>query len=211
MPRLLDKYAPGHSFVDIGCMWNVNGGIAFEAEARGARPVTGLDVDPPTAECRAEYQRRDSSVRFLVGDLHDPAVLSDVGPHDVVWCAGVLYHTPSPLLTLERLRSITRKYLIIAAMTIPEVPGIPHACIFYPKLRDRSRLAVAASAPGVACGLTTKFDPALDYSNWWWGISRSALRAMLEVSGFEIVDEGGHGNTFHTYAVCKAVSGAWFS
>ena len=34
MPRLLDKYAPGHSFVDIGCMWNVNGGIAFEAEAR---------------------------------------------------------------------------------------------------------------------------------------------------------------------------------
>jgi len=30
IPDWLDKYAPGHSFVDVGCMWKINGEIAFE-------------------------------------------------------------------------------------------------------------------------------------------------------------------------------------
>ncbi len=211
IPDWLDKYAPGRSFVDVGCMWKINGEIAFEAEARGAKPVTGLDVVPPTDECMAAYSRRNSEARFLVGDLHDPTVLNEVGVHDVVWCGGVLYHVPNPLLALQRLRSITRQYLILATMTIPEVPGFPQSCIFYPRLSDPARLALAAPISGVADGLTTRFDPALDYSNWWWGISRSALRSMLDASGFKVVEEGGRGNIFHTSLVCEATDGAWWS
>lgn len=211
IPDWLDKYAPGHSFVDVGCMWKINGEIAFEAERRGAGPVTGLDVVPPTPECAAEFRRRDSAVRFLVGDLHDLNVLAEVGEHDVVWCGGVLYHAPDPLLTLQRLRSITRKYLILAIMTIPEIPGFPQACMFYPRLSDRARLALAAPIPGTADGLTTRFDPSLDYSNWWWGMSRSALGSMLEASGFKVVEEGGRGNSFHTSVICEATGGDWWS
>src|SRR3954470_7432267 len=93
------RHAAGKSFADVGCMWKVNGRIAFVAEEAGATSVTGLDVMAPTPEYEAEYERRGSGVRFVQGDLHDPALVDQVGPHDVVWCSGVLYHSPNPMLT----------------------------------------------------------------------------------------------------------------
>src|SRR5215212_3277433 len=97
------RHAAGRSFADVGCMWKVNGRIAFVAEEAGATNVTGVDVMAPTPEYEAEHERRGSGVRFVQGDLHDPALVDQVGRHDVVWCSGVLYHSPNPMLTLQRL------------------------------------------------------------------------------------------------------------
>lgn len=182
----LDDNVRGRSFLDVGTMWGDQWG-AFDAEERGADPVTALDITPPTDECRAEQERRGSSVRFVTGDIHDPAALEEVGAHDVVLCSGVLYHCPSPLLTLERLRSITREHLLLSTVTIEEVPGFPQACIFYPGLTDDQRLALADPIGGLAEGLHTPYDPASGYGNWWWGISRSALRGMLLSTGWDVV------------------------
>ncbi|HEX2086030.1 MAG TPA: class I SAM-dependent methyltransferase, partial [Solirubrobacteraceae bacterium] len=107
--QLVARHAPGASFADVGCMWKVHGAIAFAAERAGATRVTAVDVMPPTPQF--EERRRRSNVRFVQGDLHDPATMEEVGEHDVVWCAGVLYHAPHPLLTLERLRAITTRTL----------------------------------------------------------------------------------------------------
>jgi hypothetical protein len=183
----MDENARGRSFVDIGTMWGSQWG-AFDAEDRGASRVSALDVTPPTEACLAEQERRGTHVRFVTGDLHDTDVLRELGAHDVVLCSGVLYHSPNPCLTLERLRSITGQYLLLATQATQEVPGIPNACIFYPGLTDEQRLAFAAPIGGVADGLTTPFDAALDYSNWWWGISRSALHGMLESVGWEVLE-----------------------
>jgi hypothetical protein len=201
---LVERYAPGRTFADIGCMWRVNGELAFLAEAAGATAVTGLDVMEPTPEYLAEHQRRGSSVRFVHGDIHDPAAAEEVGPHDVVWCGGVLYHAPNPLLTLQRLRGITRELLLLATETIPEVPGLAQACVFFPGLPDPDRRAQASARPGsTAEGLTTRFDPAQSYGAWWWGISRSALRGMLLASGFELVEQFGDG--LHATVVARPV------
>lgn len=205
--ELIERYAPGRTFADIGCMWRVNGQLALHAEAIGATSVTGLDLMSPTAEYLAEHERRSSSMRFVQGDIHDPAVAAEVGPHDVVWCSGVLYHAPNPLLTLERLRAITREVLVLATETIPEVPGLAQACVFFPGLSDPDRLAQASARPGaVAVGLSTRFDPSQSYGAWWWGISRSALRGMLIASGFELVEQ--YGNGLHATLVAKPVFAA---
>ena len=66
-----------------------------------AATVTGVDVMAPTAPFSAELERRGSKVRFVQGDLHEPAIVERIGRHDVVWCSGVLYHAPHPLLTLS--------------------------------------------------------------------------------------------------------------
>ncbi len=58
-------------------------------------------------------------MRFVRGDLHDPATVAEVGPHEVVWCSGVLYHAPNPVLTLQRLRELTTELLILQTMTLP--------------------------------------------------------------------------------------------
>jgi 2-polyprenyl-3-methyl-5-hydroxy-6-metoxy-1,4-benzoquinol methylase len=192
--ELVRRLAPGGTFADIGCMWSVDGEIAFLAEEAGATGVTGLDLMPASARFRAEHARRGSVVRFVQGDLHDESAMGEVGVHDVVWCSGVLYHAPHPVLTLGRLRSITGSRLILSTETIPEVPGIAQACVFLPALPDADRRAHASARPGLdAAGLTRPFDASEAYGTWWWGLSRSAVRGMLTATGFEVLEEHGDG------------------
>jgi hypothetical protein len=180
---LIRRFAPGATFADVGAMWGIDGAMAFAAEAAGARSVTAVDVMAATPAFEAERQRRDSAVRFVHGDLHDPATVAEIGVHDVVWCSGLLYHAPHPVLTLARLRELTARTLLLATESLPELPGLRGACVFYPAA-DRA----VFGGPG-RIGLDGPFDPTAEYANWWWGITPSALRAMLAVAGFQIVEE----------------------
>jgi hypothetical protein len=141
----------------------------------------------------------------VTGDLHDIDVLRHVGVHDIVLCSGVLYHCPNPCLTLERLRSITGSYLLLGTLALQEVPGIPQACVFYPALADPQRQAFAAAVYGAADGLTTPFDASLEYGNFWWGISRSALRAMLKATGWEVLEQKAYQSNlgYHVFIIAR--------
>ena len=198
---LVRRYAPGRSFLDVGCMWNVHGGIAFLAEEAGASGVTGIDVMAATPEFEAEHARRGSRVRFVRGDVHDPAIVAEAGRHDVVWCYGVLYHVPDPVLTLRRLRELTGETLLLSTETLPEVPGLPGACVLYPALGAAGRADYSEVRPGERLGVTTPFEPEAGYANWWWGITPSALRGMLAVAGLELLELSD--GPFHRTAICR--------
>jgi len=186
--ELIARHAGGHSFVDVGCMWKVDGALCFVAEDAGASAVTGVDVMAPSPQFLAELRRRDSKVRFVEGDLHEPATAGEVGAHDVVWCSGVLYHAPHPLLTLQRLRALTGETLLLATETIPETPGRPNTCVIAPGRGDHPN----AEPPR---------GPDEGYGPWYWGISPSALRTMLSLAGFEVVEE--HLLPFHATVVAR--------
>ena len=191
--ELLRAHAGGRSLADIGAMWQMHGRMAFVAEEAGATAVTAVDAMDPTTEYRREHERRGSSVRFVQGDLHDPLTVEEVGTHDFLWCSGVIYHSPNPYLLLEHLRRLTGELIYLGTEIVPEVPGFDQACIFYPGLRQQSRRAYgSAHGPGHdAMGVNSPFDPApgLGYANYWWGITPSALRAMMRTARFEIVEE----------------------
>jgi hypothetical protein len=179
--QLVARFAPGKSFLDVGALWSVHGAIAFAARDAGATRVTALDVMAPTPE----FLARQGDVRFVEGDVHDPATVAQVGAHDTVWCSGVLYHAPNPLLTLERLRALTGETLILATETI----------------RGRGRRCVFAPDPGAHPAHTEPFDPARGYANWFWGLSRGAVRAMLAATGFRVAEE--HATRHHTTFVAN--------
>jgi hypothetical protein len=199
---LVRELAPGRSWLDVGCMWSVHGRICFVAEEAGATAVTGVDLMGETPEFRAEHVRRGSAVRFVQGDLHDPATLERAGLHDVVWCSGVLYHAPNPIETLERLRAVTGSTLILSTEALPELPWARGAAILYPALDDADRRAYAAVPGGRALGVTTPYDPAQSYGNWFWGITPSALRGMLRVAGFAVEREL-RAHPFHVTVVAR--------
>lgn len=214
--ELIKRHAPGRSFADIGAMWGIDGELSFLAEQSGATAVTAVDMMPATEAYQAKHAARGSRVRFVNGDLHDPAVLDEVGEHDVVLCAGVLYHAPNPLETLGCLRKITGQTLLLMTAAIPEVPGIEQACVFYPGLSEQAREAYVPASPGPRLAITHPFvgegseDAQLGggksgtYDNWWWGITPSALGGMLEATGFEVVEMGGE--PFHARAVARTTS-----
>ncbi|MGI8624371.1 MAG: class I SAM-dependent methyltransferase [Solirubrobacteraceae bacterium] len=186
------EHAGGRSFVDVGGMLFLIGGRAFTAEEAGATDVTLLDAADEWDVWAQERERRGSSVRFVQGDVHDPVTLERVGVHDIVWCTGVLYHSPDPVLMLNRLRQITREYLFLGSHSIPELPGVEHGCVFYPYLDDDSRAAYRRPHWGDttdAWGIGQPFveTPMLGHGNFWWGFSPSALVAMLRTARFEVV------------------------
>ena len=185
---LIARHVAGRSFVDVGCMWSVHGALCFAAEDAGAAAVTGVDVMGPTERFSAELALRDSRVRFVQGDLHEPATVAETGRHDVVWCSGVLYHAPHPLLTLERLRELTSGTLLLATETVAETPGRRDTCVIAPT-PDEHPNAEPADRPGAG------------YGPWYWGISPSALRTMLKLTGFAVVEE--HRTPFHVTVVAR--------
>ncbi|HEX4365163.1 MAG TPA: methyltransferase domain-containing protein [Solirubrobacteraceae bacterium] len=186
--ELIARHVAGRSFVDVGCMWTVHGALCFAAEDAGASSVTGVDVMAPTERFEAERARRGSRMRFVGGDLHEPATIAEIGAQDVVWCSGVLYHAPHPLLTLERLREITGHTLLLATETVADTPGRRNTCVIAPG-RDEHPNSEPATGPGQG------FGP------WYWGISPSALRTMLQLTGFQVVEE--HRTPFHVTVVAR--------
>ena len=186
--ELIARHVSGRSFVDVGCMWTIDGALCFAAEDAGAASVTGVDVMAASERFESERRRRDSKVRFVRGDLHDPATVAEIGRHDVVWCSGVLYHAPHPLLTLERLRELTGQTLLLATETVAETPGRRNTCIIAPGTDEHPNAEPPAG-------------PNAGYGPWYWGISPSALRSMLMLSGFAVVEE--FRTPFHVTVVAR--------
>ena len=185
--QLIVKYARGHSLIDVGCLWRVNGDYAFLAADSGATSVTGLDIEPATPEFLARNAARSNPITFVQGDLNDPMTMTRTGMFDVVFCSGVLYHVPNPVLTLEQLRRLCRERLILTTASMPERRP-PNLALLLPGMDDASREALRFATPrgNRKVGLDTRFDPKAGYGNWVWLPTPSCVRAMVTLAGFSI-------------------------
>lgn len=106
----------GLSVLDIGA-WD--GFYSFEAERRGAARVLATDHfcwSGPGWGSKAGFELARRALGSRVEDLDiDVLDLSPerVGTFDVVLFLGVLYHMRHPLLALERVASVTGRYLVL--------------------------------------------------------------------------------------------------
>ena len=139
------EHAPGRTFADVGGLYGVDGDVAFRAAEAGATAATVFDGGDPTPGFLARRERSGLDVRLVQGDVEDPVAMAQLGPHDVVWCSGVIYHTPNPVAQLMALRSVTRELLHLGSHTMPEVPGVRNASVYLPHLPDESRRAHASA------------------------------------------------------------------
>jgi len=205
LPNFIRAHAPGRSFVDIGCMWGVNGEYAFIAEEAGATRVKGVDVFGPTPEFEAKWQARNSKVEFILGDAGHPATIARVGVVDVVFCAGVLYHHPSPFDLLVALRRMCGQTLILRTSTIPEVNGLPNAAVYFPMLKPQDRQLWNLKSLGLMhqVGITNGVEPREGYGNWFWGLTPSCLVSLLETAGFKVLERATE--PFAQTVICEAV------
>ena len=174
----------GRTVADIGCMWKISGGHAFLAESLGATRVVAVDTWK-SPDFDDAHGSRSSAVEFVEADATEPGALAKlVGPVDVVWCFGVLYHVPDPLELLRNLRGICRQQLVLETTTIPEVPGVAQAACFFPYLPARSQLTWRddRNAPGLQ--IAKDYDATAGYDNNFWSLTPSAVVAALRVAGF---------------------------
>lgn len=206
LPQYIRRHAPGKSFADIGCMWGVNGEYAFVAEEAGATRVIGVDVFGPTPEFEEKRRTRNSRVEFILGDISNPETIRRIGEVDVVFCAGVLYHHPSPFDLLVALRRICRETLILRTSTIPEIRGLPNAAVYFPMLDTRGRELWNLKSLGLLhqAGISNEFQPQEGYGNWFWGLTPSCLESLLKTAGFRV--DWRATEAFAQNVICTAVA-----
>jgi len=210
MVSAIQAHAPGRSFLDVGCMWGVHGRYTFLAEEAGSSRAMGLDVMGPTPECLAEIERRGSTAEFFTGDVTDADVQDKIGLVDVVFCSGVLYHHPSPWDLLLSLRRMTGSVLVLGTQTIPEVPGLPGAAVYWPSLDDEQRRLwqLQPLGAGQQLAISTPYQAESGYGNWFWGMSPSCVRGLLHNAGFEVIEEAALYAFGHQFT-CRPFTPAW--
>ncbi|HAP75808.1 MAG TPA: hypothetical protein DCR14_06960 [Acidimicrobiaceae bacterium] len=125
----------GLSVLDVGAY---DGHYSFEAARRGATDVLATDHwtwtwPGETARSNFEFVRDhlDVTVRDQFIRVEDISPEAIGGQFDVVLFLGVLYHAPDPLGYLQRVRSVTRKYVLIE--TVVDLLDVPRpAMAYYP-------------------------------------------------------------------------------
>jgi hypothetical protein len=163
--QLLSLHLPdltGKSVLDVGAPDSY---FSFAAERFGASRVLAVDTGAwrdPAGRDRFERTRRSlcSGVECLEVDAEEISPRT-VGQFDVVLFVGALEHTRRPLMTLERLASVTRELLVVETLVDMTFLRAP-AAAFYPTgtLGDHTS---------------------------WWGPNRAAVVGMLHEVGFERV------------------------
>jgi hypothetical protein len=191
--QLVRSLAPGKSFLDLGGMFGIDGELGFIAEEAGATRVTLFDAMDPSDAFAEAHERTGSRLEFVQGDFHDPDVVDFLGQFDVVWCTGVIYHSPNPMQQILFMRQLTTERLVLGTHVIPEVPGIEQMCMLYPGVKEETQETFTRvfGGPERLPGMASAFDtePLMAYVNMWWGFSPSAVRSMLHYSGFSIDEE----------------------
>lgn len=215
--RIIADHVRDLNFVDIGALWGVANEKVSVATRAGARSAAIIDVTPP-GDSAWVRTREHCAARGVSGyaeysrDLNDPSIHETVGTFDFAYCSGVLYHTPSIFYTLQRLLSLTKKYLMVGSMVVPETieneQGALHlsggGMLFVPGLTGTARAVVAAYfakmqvqvmhiTPGIPLSQPFMWEPGRpNYGPWWWLFPLSTLCSMIETVGFRVIETGLH-------------------
>jgi SAM-dependent methyltransferase len=121
--RLLDEaIAPDATVLEMGCGTGQTSLFLATAERR----VVGADLTRASLRLAAEAARRFGidRVRFVETDLRAPGLRP--GAFDVVYCSGVLHHTPDPEASFRALARLARPGGVVVVGVYNAYARLPH-------------------------------------------------------------------------------------
>ena len=207
----LAALAPGLHVAELGALSSTNAELLSILLAHGAASATKIDRTPLGHPAWAKLEARLAE-RGLAGRVNamplDLAALRptrDHGLFDLVNCSGVVFHLPNPFEALLALRALTRRYLVLGSMTLPEVVANEAGsldlrggvALFGPALHGTPREVITAHCKHLRLN-AKNFEGAspvawLDATGtpseapWWWFWSAETLARMTEAAGFRRV------------------------
>jgi tRNA (mo5U34)-methyltransferase len=177
----LPRSLRGCTVLDIGC----NAGFySFELARRGAE-VTAIDTGERYLRQAAWATTRlglQSRIRFEQMDVYDLSALKR--SFDLVLFLGVFYHLRYPLLGLDIVTSVTRKWLFFQTLTMPQQGRVTSPQNV--SIEDRDLLLRPAWPKMAFIENALEGDP----TNWWVP-NHAAVQAMLRSCGWRSIESIG--------------------
>jgi len=137
---ILPDNLTGKSVLDIGC---ANGFFCFEAEARGAASVVGIELkEKRFKHANLLKQVLSSSVEFLQIDILNNLLTEQF---DYVLLLNVIHHLKEPCHALRRISDLTKERLIIEFPSFKDPKFRKHNKIRFPFLLNRLPLIGVSS------------------------------------------------------------------
>ncbi|MDA0266582.1 MAG: DUF1698 domain-containing protein [Cyanobacteria bacterium] len=170
----------GKRVLDIGA-WN--GCFSFECERRGASEVVAYSLENPDETGFNKLKSLlDSKVSYVQGSVYtlSPETL---GMFDLVLFLGVLYHLRYPFLAIDRLRSVSKKTVLIETHVVNSRRLLRKPYSIIGRLLPLSLLF--KSTPIWRQYREFELHPE-DQSNWF-GPNIQAVTESFETAGFDIV------------------------
>jgi len=210
----ISSVAADRTFADVGGLWGTVNETASVALQAGAAHATMIDIQEPGNSWWIAFDERMASFGLtsyscIHADASLPGFRDRVGLYDVVHCSGVIFHLPDPFTLILGLRRITRQYLVLTSMYVPELIeneagavdlGGGAAILMHAMKDDAQRAVIRRHFEKLGLevgGVTIPLDGPLvladgrgNTSPWWWLMTPSLLRSMLEIAGFEVIAEG---------------------
>lgn len=208
----IKQRAPGRSFMDVGGLWGTRNEKVSVALKAGASRATMADIAPLDHHMWSDFDAhcaRMGITRYAKArlDITAPGDAEKSLQHDLVHCSGIIYHLPDPYTILANLRGLTGEWLILTSMVVPEriknkagtLDFPADRAAFVPSLTESTRKVVAEHfrAANVSIGGITQAmeepwlwpDGRPNFGPWWWLMSPSFLRGMIQTGGFTVEDE----------------------
>lgn len=212
--KWIQSVAKGRTFADVGGLWGTVNEMVSVACLAGAPHAHMLDIQEPGNEWWRAFDERMATLGVTnYSCMHADATLEGfherVGVFDVVHCSGIIYHLPDPFQLILSLRRITREYLVLTSMYVPEhienaagkIDLSGGCAMLAHAMTDKKRRKIMVrhfeDLELKVAGLTLPLNEPLvlpdgrgNTSPWWWLMTPPLLRSMLEIAGFDVIDEG---------------------
>ncbi len=225
------RVAPDRTFADVGGLWGTVNEMTSVALQAGAAHAAMIDIQPPGNTWWHAFDERMASLGLsnyscLHADATRDGFRERAGVYDVVYCSDVIYHLPDPLSLLLNLRGITHEHMILTSMYVPEVISneageidlrgggaiLAHAMVDKTKREVMQRYfdKMGLQVAGISLPLNEPLvleDGSGNTSPWWWLMTPALLRSMLEIAGFDVIEEGDSWAERSRSFLCKVKSG----
>ena len=172
----------GKHILDVGA-WD--GFISYECERRNAERILAIDtvawhpelgMTPDLYTGKAGFnlihELRNSKVESKEIEVLDINPL-ELGMFNIVFFLGVLYHMRHPLLSLEKVASVTKDLLIVETHTELNDLTFP-AMRFFPK-NELNNDYSNWFGPNIECVLTMLLDLNFKYIEWKYTVGQRAI------------------------------------
>ena len=200
--RWIAELVPNRTFADVGGLGGTVNETVSLALQHGAREATMIDQQAPGSEAWARFHARCRELRVagyrsVGGDICNDRLADEIGAFDVTHCSGVIYHVPKPIDLIRNLIAITREWLILTSMVVPErIAGRAGVlelkqgqCLLVPTLSDAQRAILREyfDGRGMTVSGINRDRPFLApggrfrYGPWWWIFTTETFFGMCRM------------------------------